>query len=376
MPFPNSPFEDAFNSRMITSLHEEISDTTILNEDYEKTLKWLCCAPKITSYRVNTLKTNAEEVLKAIRAHISKVLGEHYIKAEAHPLLFNTIIIGNNEMESKSLEKYFKEIIVDVECGAAILRGAHVYAPGVMAMFSGTQINEKVSIYADVNKRCKKGLQKLYEDDKIFLGNGITRMVRHQLFGDQIVPRVFSSPSTKLRKKVGQLKARCAEFGARAHCFEADSSKILRPQGHSQTRIADGPPFSAETFNRVLLDAPCSALGKRPQLANRVSEKVVKSYVPLQRRLFETAVGLLKVNGTLVYSTCTITLAENEGMVAWALRTFKCLKLVKPSLRLGGPGWGGTSLTEQERNCVQRFGPDQDVDSVGFFFACFVKQRS
>ena len=39
------------------------------------------------------------------------------------------------------------------------------------------------------------------------------------------------------------------------------------------------------------------------------------------------AVGLLKDGGVLVYSTCTITPQENEEQVAWALKSFPCLKL-------------------------------------------------
>ena len=41
------------------------------------------------------------------------------------------------------------------------------------------------------------------------------------------------------------------------------------------------------------------------------------------------AVGLLKEGGVLVYSTCTITPQENEQQVAWALRSFPCLRLEK-----------------------------------------------
>ncbi|KAJ8918585.1 hypothetical protein NQ315_013090 [Exocentrus adspersus] len=178
----------------------------------------------------------------------------------------------------------------------------------------------------------------------------------------------------KTPKKIALLKKRCEEFGAKALIFEADSTKIVMVGDGSPRKCSEGPPFQAETFDRVLLDAPCSVLGKRPQLANRLSEKEIRSYVPLQRKLLDSAVKLLKVNGTLVYSTCTITLAENEGMVAWALRTFPFLELVKPKFCLGGTGWRGTSLTEEERHRVQRFGPDEEVDSVGFFFACFIKK--
>ena len=41
------------------------------------------------------------------------------------------------------------------------------------------------------------------------------------------------------------------------------------------------------------------------------------------------AVGLLKDGGVLVYSTCTITPQENEEQVAWALKSFPCVKLAR-----------------------------------------------
>lgn len=155
--------------------------------------------------------------------------------------------------------------------------------------------------------------------------------------------------------------------------FQANSTSILNKSNTTnEVDVTCGPPFQAETFDRILLDAPCSALGKRPQLSNNISEAVLKSYVPLQRKLFETAVHLLKKNGYLVYSTCTITLAENEAIVAWALKTFDKLRLIKPEPYLGRPGLFGTTLSETERSCVQRFGPNE-VDSVGFFYAMFIK---
>lgn len=47
-----------------------------------------------------------------------------------------------------------------------------------------------------------------------------------------------------------------------------------------------GPPFPPESFDRVLLDAPCSGLGQRPIMANTWSLKEICSYQPLQRKLF------------------------------------------------------------------------------------------
>lgn len=48
------------------------------------------------------------------------------------------------------------------------------------------------------------------------------------------------------------------------------------------------------------------------------------------------AVRLVKKGGVLVYSTCTVTLEENEEQVAWALKAFPCLSL-QPQVRAPHP---------------------------------------
>lgn len=53
----------------------------------------------------------------------------------------------------------------------------------------GTQIGNDVSIYADLNGKCKRGFQKLYNDKKIFIGNGRAETQRYQLFGQGVKPR-------------------------------------------------------------------------------------------------------------------------------------------------------------------------------------------
>lgn len=78
--------------------------------------------------------------------------------------------------------------------------------------------------------------------------------------------------------KAKKLRARCDEFAARPVVHQGDSTKI---------GSEDGLPFAPESFDKILLDAPCSGLGRRPLLRMSMSEKTLKSYIPIQRQLFE-----------------------------------------------------------------------------------------
>lgn len=53
----------------------------------------------------------------------------------------DALIIRHPLPDVEKLQKFSKEVIVDPICGAAILRGAHIFAPGVMAMLTGFYTN-------------------------------------------------------------------------------------------------------------------------------------------------------------------------------------------------------------------------------------------
>ena len=96
----------------------------------------------------------------------------------------------------------------------------------------------------------------------------------------------------------------------------ADNVGRLGLAGAVLPLLADGlrPPFAPETFDRVLLDVPCSGLGvlhRRPDARWRISADDLDDLVALQRRLIESSVPLVRRGGVLVVSACTLTLAES-----------------------------------------------------------------
>ncbi|OLN22831.1 16S rRNA (cytosine(967)-C(5))-methyltransferase [Domibacillus antri] len=84
-----------------------------------------------------------------------------------------------------------------------------------------------------------------------------------------------------------------------------------------------GELFESETFDAILVDAPCSGLGvirRKPDLKYAKTEKDLDNLQAIQLNILEAAVPLLKENGVLVYSTCTVDKAENEGTAAAFLK--------------------------------------------------------
>ena len=78
-----------------------------------------------------------------------------------------------------------------------------------------------------------------------------------------------------------------------------------------------------ETFDRVLLDTPCSGEGRFiAEIAGTYrnwSLKTVKELSKIQRKLIKSGYNALKPGGIMVYSTCTLNLEENEDILKWAL---------------------------------------------------------
>lgn len=100
-----------------------------------------------------------------------------------------------------------------------------------------------------------------------------------------------------LKENIKRFKFKCVE------CFTFDATKAISSQSDNDDW---SPPFAVETFDKILLDAPCSGLGNRPILCTKMSPKLVASFPKLQRKLLETAIKLLKIGGILVYSTCSV----------------------------------------------------------------------
>lgn len=132
--------------------------------------------------------------------------------------------------------------------------------------------------------------------------------------------------------KTALLAALAADRGARVVANERQQHRArLVAQGVRATQIGmagvltgDGtrPAWAPGTFDRVLVDAPCSGLGalrRRPESRWRRTAADVDELVVLQRALLHAALDSVRPGGVAVYATCSPLLAETSGVVSAVL---------------------------------------------------------
>ena len=155
--------------------------------------------------------------------------------------------------------------------------------------------------------------------------------------GDHVVD-LAAAPGGKTRI----IAERCAPGG---HVVASDvhlrrltrARRRTRDIGNLSWIVADATdsPFRKGTFDKVLLDAPCTGLGtlrRRPEIRLRLEPESPSRYGFLQRRMLIEALGLVRTGGRLVYSVCTVFPEETIDVVSG-------LGARQPRTNMGVP-WG------------------------------------
>lgn len=152
--------------------------------------------------------------------------------------------------------------------------------------------------------------------------------------GDELPKRVMDVAAAP-GSKTTQIAARMGNQGAiLANEFSASRVKVLHANisrcGIANVALThfDGRVFGAavpESFDAILLDAPCSGEGvvrKDPDALKNWSVQSNLEIAATQKELIDSAFHALKPGGTLVYSTCTLNRDENESVLAWLLEQY------------------------------------------------------
>jgi len=128
--------------------------------------------------------------------------------------------------------------------------------------------------------------------------------------------------------------------------------------------------WDGEPFDRILLDAPCSALGvirRHPDIRVRRSPADIDKLPALQMSLLKAAWGMLAHGGRLVYVTCTVTKSENRDVIGKFVGGMDDASIVAASEWPGWPDFG-----ESDEYGRQMLPGEAGAD--GFYYAALSKQ--
>lgn len=126
-------------------------------------------------------------------------------------------------------------------------------------------------------------------------------------------------------------------------------------------------------FDRILVDAPCSGEGmfrKEPQAVQNWSQKNVETCAERQLKILFSAAGALRPGGVLVYSTCTFSPEEDEGVVLKFLKQNPEFSLIPSGEEFGVAGFPEFGGREELRLCRRVFPAN---GGEGHFVAVFKK---
>jgi 16S rRNA (cytosine967-C5)-methyltransferase len=146
-----------------------------------------------------------------------------------------------------------------------------------------------------------------------------------------------------------------ASTGAVVVAADIDAGRLLHstPAGvHAVVADGTNSPFRPGSFDRVLVDAPCSGTGtlrRAPDLAMRLDERELPILAARQRSLLSAALDLVRPGGRVVYATCSLLDVENDGVVNAVVATRTDVARVGDSRYLLPPDSDGFFVAVLER---------------------------
>jgi len=272
--------------------------------------------------RVNNLKTTPQKLIN----DLSNYYG---IKAELFPLLPNVIkVVDGNNLTGKTLEHIL----------------GHFYMQGLSSMMPPLVVNPTSEDY--VLDLCSAP------------GSKTTQMAEMMGNKGTLAANEISSDRVKM-------------LSYNVDRMSLVNTGIIHNRGEWLSKIFDS------SFDKILVDAPCSGLGiiqKKEEVNKWWNEDTVKGLSEMQLRLLVGAIKMAKPGGTIVYSTCTLTVEENEFVVNKVLEKYP-VQLVDVTLPVksidGFTGFEGLKFDPSLAK-TRRIIP-WEADSDGFFVAKFQK---
>ncbi|MDQ3819711.1 MAG: 16S rRNA (cytosine(967)-C(5))-methyltransferase RsmB [Acidobacteriota bacterium] len=214
-------------------------------------------------------------------------------------------------------------------------------------------------------------LQKFAREGKIYLQDEASQLVAAVVdaHGEERVLDVCAAPGSKATHMLARtpgirLIVAGDLYGHRARTIVEAARRQRVENLQVIVHDAEAPlPFSENSFDRVLVDAPCTGTGtlrRNTEIRWRISNLDIADLAARQKRILDNAARMVKQGGRLVYSTCSVEPEENEAVVAEFLDRNATFKLIQLNV----------AAALQTANGTARIWPQRD-GADGFFIAQF-----
>ncbi|MHA1268687.1 MAG: methyltransferase domain-containing protein [Candidatus Helarchaeota archaeon] len=348
--------------------------------------------------RINTLKVKTKDVLNELKKEGLNFKLFEYKGVEIEEAIYYKIDKKKNKIKLQD-----KIIYVDKFSGESIAQGANLYRPGVKN-FNKFNVDDELTVVSEINNlkipvanvRAVVSSKDLTNMNKGLIAknirplyNGISihdlEIFKKGYIYDQSLPAIITS-------KV--LNPECNDFiidlcagpggktthisqlmNNRGHILAIDrSNKKLERIKQNLKRLGvknvellkkDSTKLEGYEADKILIDPPCSALGTRPKLADFTTQKDIENFAKYQKQFIKSALKNIKSRGIIVYSTCTLSLEENEMNIDYMIKKFNC-KLINQPIFIGSHGF--SSFVNYKMTLTQRFSPSKH-SCPGFFIA-------
>jgi 16S rRNA (cytosine967-C5)-methyltransferase len=213
-------------------------------------------------------------------------------------------------------------------------------------------------------------LRRLAREGRVYIQDEASQLVAHVLgarAGERVLDACAApgSKTTQIADSANDdaLVVACDLYGHRLRTLlESCARQGLKGVRGVIHDAAQALPFAPQSFNRVLVDAPCTGTGtlrRNPEIRWRIRAEDVLALQAIQLRILRNSARAVRPGGRLVYSTCSVEPEENEEVVAQFLRE--------------ASGWrpGEISVGSlQSANGMARTWPQRE-GTDGFFIAAF-----
>lgn len=186
---------------------------------------------------------------------------------------------------------------------------------------------------ADTRALLLRGVKRMLTSGRIVVSDAASQLVASSVFGETEPSSFLEVGAGRATKTILLQSDAMRRFGHQIENYTTldnrhFKTKLLRQRiaeydvEVKETLTADAcklsDVFNDERFDTIFIDAPCSGLGtlrRHPEIRWKITPQDIKTYAQTQLDLLKSAAPFVSAGGSLVYATCTVTHAENNGVV-------------------------------------------------------------